>query len=301
MPDVVYLFSMEAGKVIQGRCVTSADVGLIRELLVEHTGWNRSRLSRELCARWDWRNEKGRPKDMACRTLLLKLERRGQIRLPPRHRPGRDNARGFGSLEQIAHDSTPIMEDLKGLRPLRIEALGAGDERLSLFKFLLNRYHYLGHRTCVGENIKLLVGDRHGRLLACMLFGAAAWKARNRDEFIGWKPAVRERNLSLVTNNTRFLILPWVQVQHLASHLLAQVCRALPGLWMDKYGHPVHLLETFVQRQLFRGTCYRAAGWTHVGATVGRSRNDVHATLSVPVKDIFVYPLSEDFRGRLCA
>ncbi len=133
-----------------------------------------------------------------------------------------------------------------------------------------------------------------------MLFGSAAWKAKDRDAFIGWEAKVRERNLYLLTNNTRFLLLPWVRVRHLASHLLSQLCRALPGLWMEKYGHPIHLLETFVQRDRFRGTCYRAAGWTHAGSTVGRSRNDEHATLRVPVKDIFLYPLSADFRRRLC-
>ena len=131
--------------------------------------------------------------------------------------------------------------------------------------------------------------------------GSAAWKAKGRDAYIGWEPQARERNLALLTNNTRFLILPWVDVRHLASHLLSQVCRVIPGLWMEKYGHRIHLLETFVQRDRFRATCYRAAGWTHVGATAGRSRNDVHATLSVPVKDIFLYPLSADFRARLCA
>ena len=291
---------MEAEKVIQGRCISPDDVVLIRDLLANHPSWKRSRLSRELCERWHWRNQKGRLKDMACRTLLLKLEAMGEIRLPPRQ-AGRPNHRGYGPMTEIAHDRSPIEADLSSLQPLRIEPLYTGDRRLPLFKFLLHRYHYLGHRTCVGENLKVLVRDRAGRLLACMLFGSAAWKGRSRDAFIGWEPAVRERNLSLLTNNTRFLILPWVRVRHLASHLLSQVCRRIPGLWMESYGHPIHMLETFVERQRFRGTCYRAAGWTHVGATAGRSRNDVHATLRVPVKDIFVYPLNTDFRQRLRA
>ena len=291
---------MKAEKVIQGRCITPREVGLIRDLLADHPGWNRSRLSRELCQRWGWRNPKGRLKDMACRTLLLKLEQQGEIRLPPRQ-AGRPNERGFGPMAEMAHDRSPIEEDLSRLRPLRIEPLESADRQLPLFKFLLHRYHYLGHRTCVGENLKVLVGDRRGRLLACLLFGSAAWKARDRDVFIGWAPPVRERHLFLLTNNTRFLILPWVGVRHLASHLLSQVCWVLPDLWMDKYGHPIHLLETFVERQRFRATCYRAAGWPHVGATTGRSRNDRYATLSVPVKDIFLYPLSADFRRRLGA
>jgi len=291
---------MEVERVIQGRRITPGDVGRIRDLLAANPSWNRSRLSRDLCARWDWRNAKGRLKDMACRTLLLKLERRGQIQLPPRQ-AGRPNERGFGLMAEMDHDRSPIEGALSSLQPLSIEPLGRGDRRLPLFKFLLHRYHYLGHRTCVGENLKVLVSDSQGRLLACVLFGSAAWKAKSRDAFIGWEPQVRERNLSLLTNNTRFLILPWVRVRHLASHLLAQVCRRVPGLWMETYGHRVHLLETFVERDRFRGTCYRAAGWTHVGATAGRSRNDVQATLRVPVKDIFLYPLIAGFRAKLCA
>ena len=292
---------MEAEKVIQGRSITSADIGLIRGLLEENPGWNRSRLSRELCERWDWRNGKGRLKDMAARTLLLKLEQLGDIRLPPRHKPGRPNRRGVAIPEAMAHDTTAVDADLSRLLPLRIEPLDTGDARLPLFHYLLHRYHYLGHQRCVGENLKIMVSDRAGRLLACMLFGSAAWKARSRDAFIGWDHPTRERNLPLLTNNTRFLILPWVRVRHLASHLLSRICRELSGRWMDKYGHPIHLLETFVERDRFRGTCYRAAGWTHVGATAGRSRNDVDQTLAVPVKEIFLYPLHSDFRGRLLA
>jgi hypothetical protein len=292
---------MEAGKVIQGRYVTAGDIGLIRSLLAGNPGWNRSRLSRELCERWDWRNGKGRLKDMAARTLLLKLERLEDIRLPARQMPGRPNRRGFAMPDEMAHDTTAVAENLSRLRPLQIDRLDTGDERLAVFNFLLHRYHYLGHQRCVGENLKIAVSDHSGRLLACMLFGSAAWKAKSRDEFIGWDRQSRERNLPLLTNNTRFLILPWVRVKHLASHLLSRVCRDLPGHWMEKYGHPIHLLETFVERDRFQGTCYRAAGWTHVGATAGRSRNDVHATMSVPVKDVFLYPLTSDFRGRLLA
>lgn len=291
---------METAKIIQGRCITPGDVALIRGLLAGNPSWNRSRLSRELCERWDWRNEKGRLKDMACRTLLLKLERQGQIRLPARQRPS-PNAHRNRQITEVSHDCTPIESDLSALRPLRIDPLKAADEEIPLFKFLLHRYHYLGLRNCVGENLKYMVRDQAGRSLACMLFGSAAWKAKSRDAFIGWDRQARQRNLPLLSNNTRFLILPWVRVQHLASHLLAQVCRALPGHWMQKYGHPIHLLETFVERERFRGTCYRAAGWRHVGTTIGRSRNDVHATMSVPVKDIFLYPLNADFRGRLSA
>ena len=291
---------METERIIQGRCITPATVARIRGLLAENPSWNRSRLSRELCEEWDWRNDKGRLKDMACRTLLLKLERRGEIRLPERQGAS-PNAHRNRQIADVPHDSSPIESDLRRLQPLKLVPLEAADKEAPLFKSLLHRYHYLGHRNCVGENLKYMIRDQLGRLLACMLFGSAAWKAKSRDAFIGWDRQTRERNLPFLTNNTRFLILPWVRVQNLASHLLAQVCRELPGHWMEKYGHPIHLLETFVERDRFRGTCYRAAGWTHVGATAGRSRNDVHATMSVPVKDVFLYPLNADFKERLCA
>jgi hypothetical protein len=291
---------METERIIQGRCVSPATVAEIRGLLAENPSWNRTRLSRELCTRWDWRNEKRHLKDMACRTLLLKLERLGEINLPPRQRPS-PNASRNRQIMEMPHDSSPIEGNLSVLRPLKIEPLEAADKDAQLFKFLLHRYHYLGHRNCVGENLKYMIRDQSGRLLACMLFGAAAWKAKSRDDFIGWDRQARERNLPFLTNNTRFLMLPWVRVDHLASHLLSRVCTALPGHWMKKYGHPIHLLETFVERDRFHGTCYRAAGWMHVGATAGRSRNDVHATMSVPVKDVFLYPLNADFKKRLSA
>jgi len=290
---------MQTERVIQGRCIADGDLELIRSLPAEHRQWNRTRLSRELCERWGWRNDKGRLKDMACRTLLLKLERRGWIRLPHGQCPN-SNAHRNRLIGEVPHDRSPIQCGLSAVLPLQIQPLTRENERLALFKFLLHRYHYLGHHNCVGENLKYLVNDSEGRTPACLLFGSAAWKTADRDAFIGWSEAQRKGNLGLLTNNTRFLIMPWVRVRHLASHLLSRVCRLLPGHWMEKYAHPIHLLETFVERQRFQATCYRAAGWTHVGATAGRSRNDVHAQLSVPVKDIYLYPLSIDFRRRLC-
>jgi hypothetical protein len=290
---------METEKIIQGRCITGQDIVLIRCLLTKNPAWGRRRLSIELCVRWDWRNGAGQIKDMACRSLLLKLEGMGEIRLPPR-RGGRPNHRGY-RIEETAHDRSAIESDLKTLQPVSIEPLSSKDSRLPLFKFLLHRYHYLGFQTCVGETIRYAAYDRHGRLLACMLFGSAAWKAGDRDAFIGWDSEARKRNLFLLTNNTRFLILPWVRVKNLASHILGKACARLNADWIDKYGHSIHLLETFVERDRFRGICYRAAGWIHTGATVGRSRNDRDQTLSVPVKDIYLYPLRKDFQRRLCA
>jgi hypothetical protein len=286
-------------QVIQGRRVGPEEIGLVRHWLATEPGWNRTRLSRELCRRWEWRNEAGRFKDMACRTLLLKLERRGVIRLPARERPSPNALRNRQPLD-VPCDRTPIESRLGDLQPVRIEPLGEGHPDLRLFRFLLQRHHYLGLRNSVGENIKYLARDRQGRPLACVLFGAAAWKAGARDAWIGWEASQRQRGLSWLANNTRFLVLPWVRVPHLASHVLGVVVRRLSEDWHAKYGHGIELLETFVDRARFRGTCYRAAGWVQVGATTGRSRNDRDQTLSVPVKDIYLRPLFPDFRRRLC-
>jgi hypothetical protein len=290
---------METEQVIQGRRLGPEDIGLVRHWLATEPAWNRTRLSRELCERWGWRNEAGRLKDMACRTLLLKLERGGRIRLPARQRPS-PNALRNRHTQDVPCDRTPIEVPLCELQPVRIEPLGEGHPDRHLFRSLLQTHHYLGLRNCVGENLKYLARDRHTRPLACLLFGAAAWKAKARDEWIGWTPAQRQCALSRVANNTRFLVLPWVHVPHLASHLLGRVARRLDADWRVKYGHGIDLLETFVDREGFRGTCYRAAGWVPVGATAGRSRNDRDQTLAVPVKDIYLRPLFPDVRRRLC-
>ena len=287
-------------KIIQGRRITGTEVALITDWLAEHPSWNRTRLSRELCVLWNWRNGTGRLKDMACRTLLLKLEAMGQIILPPRQTASVNGQRNRQPKE-VAHDQSPIQSDLGVLRPLKVEPVAQGSAEGDLFKFLLHRYHYLGHRNCVGENLKYLVADRDSRPLACLLFGSAAWKTQARDGFIGWDPEQRRRNLPLLTNNTRFLILPWVDVRCLASHLLSRVCGRLSRDWRAKYGHGIELLETFVDRDRFAGTSYRGAGWLRVGQTRGRGRQDRHRDLRVPVKDLYLKPLSRDYRRRLCA
>jgi hypothetical protein len=287
-------------QIIQGRRVSPEDLALIRDRLATNPSWNRTRLSRDLCSTWNWQNATGRLKDMACRTLLLKLEARGQICLPPRRTASVNAARNRARTE-VAHDQSPIQGPLDAVRPLQLDPLVQGGSAALLFNFLLHRHHYLGLRNCVGENLKYLASDRSGRPLACLLFGSAAWKGRARDAWIGWNPEQRQHHLFLLTNNTRFLILPWVEVPHLASHLLAQITARLSGDWERKYGHPIHLAETFVERDRFEGTCYRAAGWFQVGATSGRSRNDDGTIPPVPIKEVYLKPLTPDFQRRLTA
>ena len=185
--------------------------------------------------------------------------------------------------------------------PLNLEVMTTGHPDRKRFSQYLARHHYLGYRGHVGENLGYLIRDRHGRDLACVLFGAAAWRIRPRDGWIGWGESIRASHLSSIANNTRFLILPWVRVSHLASHILGKIVRCVREDWQTKYGHPIELLETFVDRSRFQGTCYRAANWICVGQTQGRSRQDRTNTLSVPIKDIYLYPLASDFRERLHA
>jgi hypothetical protein len=285
---------------IQGRHLSAQDLAQIRTLLLEHPSWHRTRLSRELCELWAWRNEAGRLKDMAARTLLLKLEVRGLIGLPPRQRASVNGTRNRRPAE-FPHEVAALDAELNALRPLRVEPVAPGSSESGLFQWLLQRHHYLGHRNCVGENLKYLVCARQDRPLACLLFGAAAWRCQPRDAFIGWSEAERQRQLRFLCNNTRFLILPWVRVRHLASHVLSLIARRLSGDWQDKYGHPIHLVETFVERERFAGTCYRAAGWLALGATTGRGRNSPGPAPQGTVKEIYVHALRADFRRELGA
>lgn len=288
---------MAQSYLIQGRNLHESDFAEIRCLIAAHPTWSRRRISVELAEAWNWRTGTGRLKDMAARSLLLKLEQRGWITLPPRRRKASRRLPIEPELPLEDGSQTLISAKLAELTPIALQTVPTGHPAFSRY---LAHHHYLGYRGPVGENLAYLVQDRRGRDLACVLFGAPAWKVAARDCFIGWDHALRPRRLHLLTNNTRFLILPWVRVPHLASHILGRVIRRLSADWQAKYAHPIHLVETFVDRERFRGTCYRAANWTCVGQTQGRSRQDRARTLHVPVKDVYVHPLTPRFREELC-
>jgi hypothetical protein len=285
--------------IIQGRQIGSGELEQVRGLLAAHPDWSRYRLSRDLCRVWNWRSLTGQIKDMAARALLLKLEQRGLIALPARRRLSPNRMR-HKQIRRLQHSTDPVCGPLSELQPLQIQELGQQPEAQPVFDSLLHQYHYLGYTSPVGQNVKYLVRDRQGRDLGCVLFGAAAWKTQARDVFIGWTSTQRQAQLCQVTNNSRFLILPWVRVPELASHILGQVARRLAADWRGRYGHRVALLETFVERGRFRGSCYRAANWICVGQTRGRTRQDRQHVLQAPVKDVLVYPLQADFRKALC-
>ena len=283
---------------VQGRQLGSTDIVLIRELIADNPSWSRRRLSKALCDEWGWRNGNGQMKDMAARSLLLKLPARALIELPVRRQVA-SNRMLSRKISRQCWDTTPVMGTLGDLGPLTVKEVSRESSARVRFAAALSEFHYLGYRGTVGENLQYMVTDKTGRLMACLLFGAAAWKCRTRDQFIGWTPELRAHNLHLITNNTRFLILPFVRVPHLASWILGRVLRRLSADWQNKYGHPIVLVETFVERERFAGTSYKASNWLRLGPTTGRSRQDRRRTLQVPVKDVYLYPLDSGFRREL--
>lgn len=278
------------------------DLALLRHWREQNPEWSRWRLSRELATHWDWRNGTGQLKDMAARTLLLKLHQRGLIILPPRRQAPTNRMRCQAQLPAAGEMADRLLDcALAQLGALTLQEISAQATERAWVRAALGRFHYLGFGGAVGENLQYVARDGKGRPLACLVFGAAAWKCQARDQFIGWSDPQRKRNLGLLANNTRFLILPSVRVPHLASWLLGRVNRRLSGDWQAKYGHPIVALETFVERERFRGTAYRAANWLAVGRTTGRTRQDRHTCIQAPVKDVYLYPLQRDFREALQA
>ena len=235
---------------------------------------------------------------MAARSLMRKLHQEGEITLPAARRPATNAQRGR-EAPPLPAVGLPLACSLRELRPIRLELILPQGPHRDLFFGYLAHFHYLGWRGPTGQNVAYLAWSATGQALAALVFDAAAWKIAARDQFIGWDAGRRAAHLAKVVNNSRFLILPWVKVPHLASHLLALATGRLRQEWLQKYGQAVELVETFVEQDRFAGTCYRAANWIHLGVTRGRSRNDRQQTLRVPIKDVYVCPLSRWFRQRL--
>jgi hypothetical protein len=282
----------------RGRAVTDEDIVFIREFIAQNSSDSRWMLSRKLCQAWGWVQQNGALRDMVCRGLMLHLARAGQIELPPirvrivnplmhRKKPAR-----------IEIDRTPIEGLVSELGPLTFRQVRR-TEGEALFNSLIEQYHYLGYCQPVGEQLKYIVFAK-GRPIACLAWSSAPRHIGSRDRFIGWTKEMREKNLSLIACNTRFLILPWVYVSCLASHILGRMVKVLPLDWERLYHHPLYYLETFVDRERFPGTCYRAANWLYLGQTTGRGKNDQTGRPNRSLKDVLGYPLSKDFRYHLC-
>lgn len=282
----------------RGREFTQAEIERINELMGAHPGASRRRLSVLVSEELDWRMPDGRLKDAAVRGVMLAMDRDGLIRLPPRvnapwnpRKPPRETAAG--------EPGAPIEGGVRDLGRITLRAV-ADRRESALWNELIQRYHYLGYKRQGGAQMRYLARAADGRMLACLGYSVSAWKARPRDQWIGWSRQRRERHLHLVVNNSRFLILPWVRVPHLASKLLALAARQLPRDWRARYGYSPLLLETFVDRARFAGTCYRAANWLDVGETTGRGRYDTrHEAYGKSVKMIFLLPLAKHARERL--
>jgi len=277
--------------------MTPERIEQIKNLIKENPDWHRTKLSQELCKIWDWKGENGQIKDVSCRDVLRALDYAGKIKLPKKLRYGRSK----GGADQVAlmrHDITPVEGRLSELTPLVIEVV-TGKDKLMEFKSYIAQYHYLGYDRNIGENLKYFIYDRVRRPLCCLMFGSASWSCAARDTYIDWNSVQRKLALKYTTNNSRFLIYPGVHVSHLASHVLSLICRRISSDWIEKYGHPVYMLETYVECGRFRGTCYKAANWRYVGQTSGRGRNSKTSVGELPIKDIYVYPLHKRFRDKL--
>jgi hypothetical protein len=285
----------------RGRIVTAADIGFIRWLIAAHPGASRRALSKILCEAWDWRQSNGALRDMVCRGLMLKLHRGGHIQLPEvrytTHNPLGERGSLRGKPAPALVDTTPLDAGLSSIRPLEIRQVRrTAEERL--FNSLLDRYHYLGYTRPVGEHLKYLVYTQ-GRPIACLAWSSAPRHLGPRDRFIGWSAEARRRNIRFLAYNTRFLLLPFIRVEHAASHILGCMSRRLSEDWECVYRHPLYYLETFVDPQRFRGTCYRAANWICLGLTTGRGKDDHTNRPNRPVKKVLGYPLRKDFRRLL--
>jgi hypothetical protein len=281
----------------RGRVFTTEDILYIRGLIAAHPGESRRRLSQKLCEAWQWKQPNGALRDMVCRGLLLMLDRTGQIELP---------AVKFVPANPLVRRARPVPARID-TTPLegRIDQIGAlefaqvrrtPEERL--FNSLLEQYHYLRYQQPVGEHAKYLVWSQ-GRPIACLAWSSAPRHLGSRDRYIGWSAAARRSNIRFIAYNTRFLILPWIRIENLASHILARMATRISEDWQQMYGHPIYFLETFVDPERFRGTCYRAANWVLLGKTTGRGKQSNSYVPNRSIKEVLAYPLTKRFRELL--
>ncbi len=281
----------------RGRTITSDDIAYIKDLIGEHPRDSRRALSTKLCEAWRWRQANGALRDMVCRGMLLMLHRAGHIKLPPvrfvPHNPLAVRVRPAPA--QV--DRTPMDDGLRHIQPLEFSQVRrSGNE--PLFNSLMEEHHYLGYEQPVGEHLKYLVWA-HGRPVACVAWSSAPRHLGARDRYIGWSQQARRRNIRFIAYNTRFLILPWVKVPHLASHILGGMASRLSRDWEQVYGHPLYFVETFVDPERFRGTCYRAANWVVLGETTGRGKQSNSYAPNRSIKEVLGYPLTKRFRQLL--
>lgn len=281
-----------------GREFTPLELSNIKRLIVDNPRATRAHLSRLVCEQLGWRRPDGRLKEMSCRVAMLRMQDDELIKLPaPRHRSR--NGKPFRRrTPQAEPEPCEIVIPTNALRDLHLQMVTDRKDSY-LWNEYIDRYHYLGYTPLPGAQLRYFA-KAGGRILALLGFGAAAWKTAPRDRFIGWSAEQRQRRLPLVTNNARFLILPWIRSRNLASRLLSMTTRQLADDWEQRYGYRPVLVETFVEIPRFHGTCYKAANWIYAGQSKGRGKLDVHHKARLPKKSIWVYPLAGNFRHQLC-
>ena len=284
----------------RGRTLSAQDVSFIRDLISRHPSASRYRLSVLLCEAWNWRQANGIPSAMFARGFMLALARAGHITLPLPRRIMPNNVTRRKPPQPWLLDTSAIEGKLSQLQPLDFMLVRRTPQE-ALFNSLIHYHHYLGYARPVGEHLKYLVSAKDGRPVAALAFSSAPRHLAPRDQFIGWPADVRRANIRLVAYNPRFLVVPWVRVPHLASHVLSRILRRLSSDWKQIYGHPVHFVETFVDPTRFKGTCYRAANWIFLGQTTGRGNNDQSHKPNRSLKEVLGYPLVPDFRRVLQA
>ena len=278
----------------RGRVVDEDDVGFIRGLIEEHPEMSRRALSQELCRLWNWRQDNGCLKDMVCRGLMLALHRAGHVALPPVRHVNPNPLATRRRRAPVAVDTSPVTARLSDLRPLDFKQVRRTKDE-GLVEGLIEEHHYLGYTQPVGEHLKYLVTSG-GRPLACFAISSAPRHLGPRDRFIAWSKEARRRNIRFLAYNTRFLVLPWVRVPHLASHLLGRMARRVSSDWEALYGHPIFYLESFITPSRHAGTCYLAANWVFLGLTTGRGKDDQTMKPNRPRKEVLGYPLTPRFR-----
>jgi Domain of unknown function (DUF4338) len=281
----------------RGRVITAEDIIFIQQLIANNPESSRRQLSAKLCEAWQWKQANGAPRDMVCRGLLLMLHRAGEIQLPPvRFRPPNPLAERPRPAPMLI-DRTPMEGPLKPLLPIRLEQVRRTADEV-LFNSLIEDHHYLGYEQPVGEHLKYVLWGQE-RPIACVAWSSAPRHLGCRDRFIGWSGEARRRNIRFIAYNTRFLILPWIRIPHLASHILGQMARVVSKDWEQLYRHPIYFVETFVDTERFHGTCYRAANWIVLGKTSGRGNNDHTYRQNRSIKQMMGYPLTPRFRELL--
>ena len=284
----------------RGRQIREADAAFLREMIAQNPGLSRRRLSAKVCQAWNWVQPNGQPRDMVCRGLMLALHRAGHIELPAKRYWPPNNALAHRRVAEVpTYDTTPIEMSLESLGPLEVRLVRRAEGE-KLFAHLLHRYHYLGYSRPVGEHLKYLVLAA-ARPIACVAWNSGPLKLKLRDSFVGAPRQAYAHNLHLIAYNSRYLIAPWVKVPHLASHLLARIARRISADWQQLYGHPIWLLESFVDIDRFKGTCYRAANWQCLGRSAGRGTKSKVNRKNTSIKELWVYPLGRDFPQRLLA